>query len=270
MSGSKNRIISAVFGIPLIIAILVFGNIYVVDFAFAILAAIALHEFLKCFEGKVKPVIWIGYFAAAFIAGMHLLPHIDTLDFVGMFFLLMIILLFIEVLKSKMKTNIVDISVTFFGICYIVFFLMFLPLIRGFENGQYLIWFVFAAAWGTDIFAYVVGMTLGKHKFSVISPKKSLEGCIGGVLGSILLTLLFTYGFNTFANLELSYLAMTGIAIVLSMIGQIGDFAASSIKRYVGIKDFSNLIPGHGGMLDRFDSVILIAPVAYFLLMFIA
>ena len=262
-----SRITSALLGMPLVILILVFGNIYVVDIAFAIIAAISLHEFLKCFEGKAKPVIWIGYFAAAFIAVMHLLPWVSMIDYVGMFFFLMILLLFIEVFRSKMERNIVDISVTFFGICYIVFFLMFVPQVRAFENGQFLIWFIFTAAWGTDVFAYIVGMTIGKHKFSKISPKKSIEGCIGGVIGSLLLTLAFAYGFNTWGGLSFSYEKLAIMSVILSVIGQMGDFAASSIKRYVGIKDFSNLIPGHGGMLDRFDSVIFIAPAAYFLSM---
>jgi len=269
MNGSITRITSALLGMPLVILILVFGNVYVVDVAFAIIAAIALHEFLKCFEGKAKPIIWIGYFAAAFIAIMHLLPWVSMVDFVSMFLFLMIVLLFIEIFKSKMKTNIVDIAVTFFGICYIVFFLMFVPQVRAFENGEYLIWFIFTAAWGTDVFAYTVGKLIGKHKFSEISPKKSIEGCIGGVVGAVLLSLAFAYGFNTWCGLNISYEKIAIFSVILSTIGQMGDFAASSIKRYVGIKDFSNLIPGHGGMLDRFDSVIFIAPAAYFLLMFL-
>lgn len=269
MSINLSRITSALLGMPLVIIILVFGNVYVVDCAFAIIAAIALHEFLKCFEGKAKPIIWIGYFASIFIAFMHILPSGSMMDYVGSFFFLMIVLLFIEVFRSQMQINIVDISITFFGICYIVFFLMFIPLVRGFENGQYLIWYIFTASWGTDVFAYTVGKLIGKHKFSKISPKKSIEGCIGGVIGAVLLTLAFTYGFNEYAGLNISYEKMLIFSIILSIIGQMGDFAASSVKRYVGIKDFSNLIPGHGGMLDRFDSVIFIAPAAYFLLMFI-
>ena len=97
MSINLSRITSALLGMPLVIIILVFGNVYVVDFAFAIIAAIALHEFLKCFEGKAKPIIWIGYFASIFIAFMHILPSGSMMDYVGSFFFLMIVLLFIEV-----------------------------------------------------------------------------------------------------------------------------------------------------------------------------
>ena len=122
------------------------------------------------------------------------------------------------------------------------------------------------AAWGTDIFAYLIGKAIGKHKFSKISPKKSIEGCIGGTIGGVLLVLLYTYVANTFFGVTYSYLFMGIVGLILSLIGQIGDLVASAIKRYVDIKDYSNLIPGHGGMLDRIDSLLFLAPFAYALL----
>ncbi len=168
-----------------------------------------------------------------------------------------------------MKTTIKDIAITLFGICYIPLFLMYMPLLMGSENGKLLVWFIIIAAWGTDIFAYIVGKTIGKHKFSEISPNKSIEGCIGGIIGATVLTLIYALVINTYLGMNINYLYIAGISILLSIIGQIGDFSASSIKRYVGIKDFSNLLPGHGGMLDRIDSLIFIAPFAYFLLLFV-
>ena len=141
--------------------------------------------------------------------------------------------------------------------------MIFVALIDGLDNGKILIWYLIAAAWGTDIFAFFTGILIGKHKFSKISPKKSIEGCIGGTIGGILLMLIYTYIINTFFEMNYSYLVIAGIGLILSLLGQIGDFAASSIKRYVDIKDFSNLIPGHGGMLDRIDSLIFLAPFAY-------
>jgi len=168
-----------------------------------------------------------------------------------------------------MKYNIKDIAITFFGICYIVIFLMYVPIIRETENGRITIWFLFLAAWGTDIFAYLVGRKFGKHKFSSISPNKSIEGCIAGTMGSFITMLIYSFICNTFLGMDFNYVYIGIISIILSLVGQIGDFAASSIKRYTGIKDFSNLIPGHGGILDRIDSVMFIAPFAYFLLMLI-
>ena len=99
--------------------------------------------------------------------------------------------------------------------------------------------------------------------------KKSIEGCIGGTIGGVLLVLLYTYVANTFFGVTYSYLFMGIVGLILSLIGQIGDLVASAIKRYVDIKDYSNLIPGHGGMLDRIDSLMFLAPFAYILFTFI-
>ena len=169
--------------------------------------------------------------------------------------------------RSNMKRNINDIAISLLGICYIIFFLMFAPLIRdSLENGKILIWYVFVIAWGTDIFAYFIGKKFGKHKFTPISPNKSIEGCLAGGVGAIIFSLLYTLVCNSFFGTNLNYISIFGISVFLSIISQIGDLAASSIKRYCGIKDYSNLIPGHGGLLDRIDSVIFILPFAYFLL----
>ncbi|MCI9177980.1 MAG: phosphatidate cytidylyltransferase [Clostridia bacterium] len=181
-----------------------------------------------------------------------------------------IIVLFLYVISTNLKRNIQDIAITFFGIFYIVIFLMYISVIReDLKNGAFLIWYVFFTAWGTDIFAYIVGKWIGKHHFTQISPNKTIEGCIGGVFGAILLTTIYTATCQFIFHIEFNYLIMGIICFVLSLLSQIGDLAASSIKRYTGIKDFSNLIPGHGGMLDRIDSIIFIAPFAYFLFMLI-
>ena len=135
------------------------------------------------------------------------------------------------------------------------------------DAGRYLVWYTILGACFTDIFAYFIGSKFGKHKLCPdISPKKSVEGAIAGTLAAIIVTTTYTYFINTYAGVEYSYMHIALITLVLSVIGQIGDFAASTIKRYVDIKDYSNLIPGHGGMLDRIDSIMFIAPFAYILL----
>ena len=176
---------------------------------------------------------------------------------------IMLLILFAQVIATEMKTNFKDIAFTFIGIFYIVFLTMFVVLIDGMKDGKILIWYVILASWGTDIVAFFVGSKFGKHKFSAISPKKSIEGCIAGTIGAIILMLIYTCVVNNLFALNISYLYIAGIGVILSLIGQVGDFAASSIKRYVDIKDYSNLIPGHGGMLDRIDSLIFLAPFAY-------
>lgn len=261
------RVLSGVLLFPIFAIIMIFGNKYVIDIAVSIVAIMCLHEFYKAFRGKAKPVEWIGYIAAALIAIIHIIPSNLVLPIIGAIIPISILVLFVRVILSKMKLNIVDIAITFFGICYIVLFLMFAPIIReNIPNGKILIWFVFFSAWGTDIFAYAVGRRIGKHKFSDISPNKSVEGCIAGVIGALIIILGYTFACNSVFGLNINYIYAGFIAILFSCISQIGDLAASSVKRYCNIKDYSNLIPGHGGMLDRIDSVIFVLPFAYFLL----
>lgn len=218
---------------------------------------------------KTKTYGWIAYIAAALIAVIHIIPQAYILKTIAAIIPISILVLFAQVIATNMKYNIKDIAITLFGICYIVIFLLYIPMIRETANGRITIWYVFLAAWGTDIFAYCIGKRFGKHKFSQISPNKSIEGCIAGAIGAVILMTIYTWFCNQYLGMNFQYPYIIIIAIVLSLVGQLGDFAASSIKRYTGIKDFSNLIPGHGGMLDRIDSVIFIAPFAYFLLMLI-
>ncbi len=266
---NMKRIITALIGFPVVACILIFGNKYVIDVLFAITAACAIYEYNNALKLKSRPVIWIGYFACALMAFIHIIPTEYLVNIIGILIPTTILILFLHVIISNMKINIVDIALTLFGICYIVIFLLFIPTLMGRENGKLLVWYIIFAAWGTDVFAYFVGRKFGKHKFSPISPKKSIEGCIGGALGSLVFIISYTIFLNNIYGMNINYILIGVIGIVLSIIGQVGDFSASTIKRYVGIKDFSNLFPGHGGMLDRIDSVIFIAPFAYFLLMLI-
>lgn len=262
------RISSSILGVPMVLIILFLGNKYAIDIAFSIVAIISLHEYYRAFEAY-KPVKWVGYIVALGISFIHFIPTSLLFQYIGLMIPFVIFVLFVYLILKDLKISIIDIAITLFGIFYIVIFTMFLPLIAGTENGKILIWYAFIIAWGTDIFAFVTGGTLklGKHKFSKISPNKSIEGCIVGFIGAILLAIYYTFLINQLViPLEISYLKIGIIAAVLSIVSQFGDFAASSIKRFVGIKDFSNLIPGHGGLLDRIDSLIFIAPFAYILL----
>ncbi len=264
---SIKRILSGVVLFPIFALILIFGNKYVVDVFFSVVAIRGLYEFYRAFKGKANPIQWPAYVTALLICFIHVIPGEYVLPAITLLILMNILILFTQVVVTSLKRNITDIAISLLGTCYIVFFLMFAPLIRdSLSNGRILIWYVFFAAWGTDIFAYFIGKKFGKHKFTDISPNKSIEGCIAGIFGSILMCMIYTVICNLVWNLNINYLFIFGISIFLSVISQIGDLAASSIKRHCEIKDFSNLIPGHGGLLDRTDSVIFILPFAYFLL----
>ena len=259
------RVISTVVGLPLVAVTLIYANNYIIDAVISIIALISMHEFYNAISKESKPIRWIGYIACISIAFIHIIPmeHLNLI--IPLSISGTILLLFLHVILSQMKTNIKDIAFTFLGIFYVAMFLMFLAIIRGMEDGKILIWYVLLASWSTDIFAYLVGRNLGKHKFSKISPNKTIEGCIGGTLGAIVAMLIYTYCINKYLGTSYSYVSIMIISIILSIISQIGDFSASTIKRYVDIKDYSELIPGHGGMLDRVDSLLFIAPFAYML-----
>ena len=257
------RLTSGLLGFPLVLIILLLGNKIVVDVCLSVIALLAMDEYFNAVSKVSKPVKWIGYLSCLSIAFIHVVPSEALRMVVTLAVPSILIILFAQVIATDMKTSFKDIAYTFLGIFYVVFFIMFVAFIDGMPNGKILIWYALFAAWGTDISAYVVGKYFGKHKFSKVSPKKSIEGCIGGVVGAVILMLVYTYIANTYWEMNYGYLQIGVIGIVLSLIGQIGDFAASSIKRFVDIKDYSNLIPGHGGMLDRIDSLIFLAPFAY-------
>lgn len=265
------RVLSGVFGLPIIALLLVFGNKYILDVVFAVIAIISVHEYMKCMEEKVKPVKWIGYVLAVSISVIHLVPLDMISRYLGLAIAGVMAILFTIVIVREMKTNVLDIAVSLFGYLYIVGFIVFLALLYGLEGvGKYFIWYIFIATWGCDIVAYCIGSKFGKHKFSKISPNKSIEGCIAGTIGGVVLVILYTVLLNNVFSMNINYIVIGIIGLVLTILGQIGDFSASAIKRYAGIKDFSNLIPGHGGMIDRIDSVIFAAPFAYyFITMFI-
>ena len=230
----KTRILAGLALVPLLLLVALGGlPLYIGEF---VIVAIAIHEFYKAFETKkINPIFSLGYVFAFILFICSIIPMLQC------------------------KKNIMDIIVTFFGIFYVEILIDFIVLtMDNFQDGNKLVWLVFIISFMTDTFAYFSGYLFGKHKLIPnVSPKKTIEGSIGGILGSTICCLIFGYIFK----LDMALMIVMGI--IGSIIAQIGDLFASSIKRYVGIKDYGNLIPGHGGVLDRFDSVILVAPFVY-------
>lgn len=251
-----------IVGLAVCIILLIPSN-FIIGIILTLITLVAMDEYLKAISKVCKPIKWIAYLSCIVVTIINYIPQQNLLYTVMLSIPFLLLILFAQVIATDMKITFKDMAYTFLGICYIPIFMMFLTLINAMNNGKILLGYVLIAAWGTDIFAYSIGCRIGKHKFSKVSPKKSIEGCIGGTLGALLLTIIYTLILNKGLTFEFSYIT-TGIsAVVLSLIGQIGDFSASCIKRYVDIKDYSNLLPGHGGMLDRIDSVLFIAPFAY-------
>lgn len=273
------RLISGLVLFPVAAAILIFANDIVMSIAMAIVSIISLYEYYNCFRvgGKANPSMWYGMLVSILLIFIQLCSDTAIREVLIMIVPISILILMIEMIFSKGKKNIIDLIVTIFGICYIPLLILFISLVRArFTFGRVMVWYIFIAAWESDIFAYLIGKNFGKHHYTKISPGKTVEGCVAGIVGAIIMALAYTLVMNKIGifqmmmtssyNFQMSYIMVGVITGLLALIGQIGDLLASSIKRYCGIKDFSELIPGHGGMLDRIDSVIFIAPFAYILL----
>lgn len=252
------RIVSSIILLPVLAFILINGGIPLY-LGVMLISLIAIKEFYDAFRKKnFNSVSWLGYLYTIIIyfgAILQVNSRYITCGFFIIFFILCILLV-------MRKYNVIDMGVTFLGIMYIPYFLKYIILISKFSNYNY-IYLIFVIAWMTDTFAYFSGYFLGKHKLiPAISPKKTIEGSIGGVIGSSLSCIVFGYifGFNL--------IHMGIIGLIGSTIAQIGDLFASSIKRFLEVKDYGKLIPGHGGILDRFDSIILTAPFVYYYIYF--
>jgi phosphatidate cytidylyltransferase len=258
------RIISALLGIPLLIAVLYYGN-WIFTLAVAIVCVIGMHEFYGALgKSQTKPFGRVGY-----IAGLVL---ILTIGFYGesAAILLPAILIcctiacFIMMILSK-TARIIDLAVTILGIVYVSVFGSLLLMIRMGSYGQYFIWLVFLLAWLGDTFAYFIGINLGRHKLCPeISPKKSVEGAIGGLIGSVIGAFVFGAAIGKSTGIGFNWVHYLVIGAGGGLLAQMGDLSASLIKRAAGVKDFGNIIPGHGGILDRFDSILFTAPIVYY------
>lgn len=257
------RILTTVFGLPIVALLFVLGNQYVIGIAVLIASIISMYEYFEAVKKVSKPIQWVGYLANIYIIGAMFLETEKLLHLVALSIPIIMLILFLNVIFTDMKITFKDVAYTLVGIMYVPFFFMFLELVRKLEFGKVLFAYTFVVSWSTDIFAYLIGKHFGKHKFSKISPKKSIEGCVAGAIGAVIISVIYMVISNKFWGTEFSYGMIALISLGLSLLSQVGDFVASSVKRFVDVKDYGNLLPGHGGMLDRLDSLIFIAPFLY-------
>lgn len=275
----KTRIISSIIGLILLAVVVSLGNITLAAAVF-VLALIGLHELYNAAANMgYKPIRIIGYIScmSILLIGLNggtnrISDYVDLFKSINYFsfcIYVVIIILFSIMIFLHDKYNLNDVALTVYGILYVVFLFAFIVLTRNLENGQLYIWLVFIGAFSTDTFAFFTGRYLGKVKFlPAISANKTLEGAIGGVIGCIAATVAYGIFINRYIH-DIPLYHYVIIGILNGVISQIGDWSASAIKRYAKIKDYGKIIPGHGGVLDRFDSILFIAPVVYFYISFI-
>ena len=178
----------------------------------------------------------------------------------------MILILFVYVFTYP-NYHADQVMAAFFGIVYVAVSLSFIYQTRMLKDGEFSVWLIFICSWGCDTLAYVSGRLFGKHKLApVLSPKKTIEGAIGGVAGAAIIGLIYALCVGRFMSTGKNAVwVFPLISAVGALVSMVGDLAASAIKRNHNIKDYGKLIPGHGGILDRYDSVIITAPIIYLL-----
>ena len=255
----KTRLIS---GILLVIAALltIISGGYVLFFTLVCISLIGMQELYKAMgvHGESTGLLEIIGYLGAILYYVSLLLGFESYGLMTV--LVSLILSMFVYVFTYPKYNAHQIMSAFFGVVYVAVMLSFILLTRNLPDGKFIVWLIFLCSWGCDTCAYCVGMLIGKHKMApVLSPKKSVEGAVGGVAGAALLGVIYA------AATQGPILKYAVICAVGALISMVGDLAASAIKRNQGIKDYGKLIPGHGGILDRFDSVIFTAPVIYFL-----
>lgn len=289
MTELQKRLIVAAIGIPTAILIIFTGSFL---FAISVIAAssVALNEFYNIASKKdIQPDKIPGIIMGAVLQIVLYLSVVGIISPVSMIvvsFLFVFVVLLRQLFSKKRPHPIVNIAATVGGVMYISLFFGSLILLREFASfastfglanhlnkmaeGSVWAWIVtsmMASVWACDSAAYFIGKAIGKHKLFVsISPKKTWEGAIAGLIGAVLVFMTAAHFF--FA--EVGWANALVIGIIIGISGQIGDLAESQLKRDAGVKDSSALFPGHGGMLDRFDSIIFVSPLtlSYLIIIF--
>lgn len=264
----KIRLVSAFAALPLFFIVIYFAPVWATAIAIAITSMIAAHEMLYA-TGMIKSdtaAAVTGLVFAAVVPLNSYFFHIST-EFLMFIF---VFILFLTAIFRFDKFDFGKMCIVFFSGFVLPNFFTAILYIFYMPSGKILIILPFIFAWMTDTFAYFTGRAIGKHPLAPdISPKKTVEGAVGGVVGAVACTFLYIFIAERFLNVSANHIALAAASFAGSLVAQIGDLSLSVIKRKYGVKDYGTILPGHGGILDRFDSVIFVAPMVYIILGFV-
>lgn len=252
----KTRVLSGLIMVPFLI-VFYFGG-WVLALASFLIGAMGVYEFYKGFRNMgIHPCYPIALASAIMLYAIYFLRGKEEWYLLWLFLSVLASLLYLFNIKERKPE---DAMATITGIFYVVFFSFHVMRTEATGDTGILVWLIVFSAFGTDIMAYFTGMAIGKHKLCPnISPKKTIEGSVGGILGSVIICGAFGYFFAHDYWMHCLIIGALG-----GIVSQLGDLTASAFKRKMEIKDYGNLIPGHGGILDRFDSVLFTAPMVYY------
>ena len=262
---STARVLSGAILIPLLLAVVWLLPPVYFRGLMAFAAAIGLHEFYRMAKsGGARPVAAVGIVLGSVVVMGHFYGARsgDALAIYTAFCVLVVLgaRLFS---RGPVEGAAVDVAVTLAGIVYVALLLGFQPAIQAGYRGRHWLLFLYFVIWASDTGAYYIGTAFGKHRlYEKVSPKKSVEGLVGGTAASMLVALLCSFWLLP----GLGAVEALALGAVLALVGTVGDLAESMVKRSVGVKDSGALIPGHGGILDRMDSLLFAAPVLFFYL----
>ncbi|MCI9081940.1 MAG: phosphatidate cytidylyltransferase [Lachnospiraceae bacterium] len=259
----RTRLLSGIVLVAAALLLIITGGTVLLTGLYAI-SLIGLFELYRVFHIENSSLGITGYLAVTVYyadLGISFIPEKE------MFVLGFLILVMAAYVIKFPEYHAEQVFACFTGVFYVAVMLSCIYQTRIMAGGAYIVWLIFLCSWGSDTCAYCVGVLIGKHKMAPkLSPKKSVEGAVGGILGAALLTILYSLVLKKQMNLTPEYiLILAGISAAGAVISMIGDLAASAVKRNYNIKDYGKLIPGHGGILDRFDSVIFTSPMIYYL-----
>ena len=267
MTSLKSRVLVAVIGVPLLVAIVLCAPDIVLMAALCLLAGIGGMELQQCVSGVRKGEL-VGL--SAIVPVFTVVWYYERPEHIALLMLIEVVFFFGYAIVKGGEVKFNQVMAALFGGFAIGYaFSAFLRIeAMGLHRAYLLLPFILSFA--CDTFAYFVGCTIGKHKLAPkVSPKKSIEGSIGGIVGNVLCGLLFAFVMDKWFGGGISYSGMVILALACGIVAQIGDLSFSLIKREFGIKDYGKLFLAHGGVLDRFDSVLFVAPVIEIILQFV-
>lgn len=262
------RIVTALVLIPILVAVLIFSHTVVFPIAFALLAAAAVFELLRALGLSRDALISAPAYliALGLPFAVYLIEPFSKLAllFFGVYVFYLLWLFTVAVLRRG-ALAFASVASAFVGTLYLTFSFASVSLLRfGVEHGASIYLLIFIGPWVTDTFAYFTGRFFGRHKLiPEISPKKTVEGAIGGTLFCILAFAIFGVIMQRAYGNEVNYAVLMVSGFLTALVSQVGDLIASLIKREHGVKDYGSIFPGHGGILDRFDSVLAVAPLLF-------
>lgn len=264
----KTRVITAIVMVALMVPFFVWSNTVAFPFLMAMLGAVGAYEMQSCIGVKKQYLSVIPSVLAG--AGLPFLARYCDKGIYGYIFLISFgiisYMLILSVFSGKNYT-VESAALSSSATVYISFGFCSMVLLRDLPFGGYIYLLPFVISWITDTFAYFSGMLFGKHKLiPEVSPKKTVEGSVGGTIFAVLFTILYGFIIGEISGAQPNYVALAVVALAVSVLSQCGDLVMSLIKRRFGIKDYGKLFPGHGGVLDRFDSIIISSPAIYFLI----